>query len=143
MSRSEHRKADRRTGREENRRWWSVANPIDLGVRLVDRLGDGCERRAQRIIHRLDGLLDPVSTEDVLEAGRQLWQECAATLGSVIDEVGYLLGLDAGGIAPVVGLAAASGVPYRIAWKLRLDLVLAENLVHAGQATYSDHGDGN
>jgi adenine phosphoribosyltransferase len=33
-----------------------------------------------------------------------------------------LLGLDAGGIVPTVAVALASGMPYRLAWKLDLDL---------------------
>ncbi|MGH3900933.1 MAG: phosphoribosyltransferase [Pseudonocardiaceae bacterium] len=33
-----------------------------------------------------------------------------------------MLGLDAGGILPAVALASASGTPYRLSWRLDLDL---------------------
>lgn len=42
--------------------------------------------------------------------------------GTGAGRIDYLLGLDAGGILPTVGLALIGDLPYKIAWKLRLPL---------------------
>lgn len=90
-------------------------------AKIVERRGVTRQQRAERIVHRLDGLEEPVAIDEVNAAARQLWELCQRTFDG-LDRVDFILGLDAGGIIPALGLAAASGLPYKIAWKLDLPL---------------------
>lgn len=86
----------------------------------VTRLGVPAEARSVRIVHELDGILDQVEPARLVETGQTLWKAWSQHPDFVTPDV--LLGLDAGGILPTVGVAIASGIPYRLAWKLDLDL---------------------
>lgn len=86
----------------------------------VRRLGAAPLTRDVRIVHELDGILDAVHPAALLRTGNRLWAECRRHPVYVRPDV--LLGLDAGGILPTVAVASASGVPYRLAWKLDLNL---------------------
>ena len=90
-------------------------------AKIVERRGVTAQQRAERIVHRLDGLEEPVTIDEVGDIARQLWERCQAALDD-LDRVDFILGLDAGGIIPTLGLAAAAGLPYKIAWKLELPL---------------------
>jgi adenine phosphoribosyltransferase len=71
-------------------------------------------------VHELDGILGPVAPQALLDAGSALWAEWTRHPQYTAPDL--LLGLDAGGILPTVAVALASGLPYRLAWKLDLDL---------------------
>lgn len=90
-------------------------------AKVVERRGVTAAQRAERIVHRLDGLEGPVEMDEVRATSDQLWRMCQGVLDH-LDRVDFILGLDAGGIIPTLGLAAASGLPYKIAWKLDLPL---------------------
>ena len=89
-------------------------------ARRVDRLGVDGDTRGVRIVHPLDGILSEVAPHEVIRTGQQLW--AAWTNGDSAPGLDLLLGLDAGGILPTVAVALASGLPYRLAWKLDLAL---------------------
>ncbi|WP_327591707.1 phosphoribosyltransferase family protein [Streptomyces chartreusis] len=93
-----------------------------LSARVVERLSIGATSRRERVIHSLDGLEDPVRPEVLAAAGDLLWERLRAQLPHAGSTTDFLLGLDAGGIVPTLALAAASRLPYKIAWKLHLPL---------------------
>lgn len=97
------------------------AAPEDVAyqARRVRRLGLPAGRDV-RIVHELDGILGPVPPQALLYAGSALWAEW--TRHPQYTDSDLLLGLDAGGILPTVAVALASGLSYRLAWKLDLDL---------------------
>lgn len=99
----------------------SLARRTSFTARTVERRGVTEQQRAERIIHCLDGLEAPVTMDEVGTSGDQLWSRCQLTLDH-LDRVDFILGLDAGGIIPTLGMAMASGLPYKIAWKLDLPL---------------------
>lgn len=99
----------------------SPPRTVDFRAKIVERRGVTRQQRAERIVHRLDGLEDPVSMDEVSTVAVRLWDLCQRTFDD-LDRVDFILGLDAGGIIPTLGLAAASGLPYKIAWKLDLPL---------------------
>lgn len=93
-----------------------------IAARKVARLGADGTGRPDRIVHALDGLCEPVDAEDVGHIALQLWRACREQLDLTDELPDYLLGLDAGGIVPVLALAQASGIRFKIAWKLALEL---------------------
>lgn len=97
------------------------ADPAVFGARLVERLGVNSTTRRERVVHSLDGLLEPVTADEITITASRLWAACLREFDLSIAP-DFLLGLDAGGIVPALGLALASGLPYKIAWKLRLPL---------------------
>jgi adenine phosphoribosyltransferase len=86
----------------------------------VRRLGIRRGVRKVRIVHELDGILSEVEPAALLRTGSALWQAWCSH--DCFQQPDLLLGLDAGGILPTVAVALASGLPYRLAWKLDLDL---------------------
>jgi hypothetical protein len=68
-----------------------------------------------RVVHEIDGILDPVHPTDLYQAGRALWSLWTGHDATARPDL--LLGLDAGGILPTVAVALASNLPYRLAWK--------------------------
>jgi adenine phosphoribosyltransferase len=99
-----------------------TTTPTSTGYRArrVRRLGMPPESRDVRIVHHLDGILDDVQPGVLLRTGAELWN--AWVQHSDFQPPDVLLGLDAGGMLPTVAISVASGVPYRLAWKLDLDL---------------------
>lgn len=95
------------------------ASAIDLyHARHVARLAKGV--RPVRVMHALDGIEQEVSPGMVGEVGRVLWELWRGHPGFRPHDL--VLGLDAGGILPTVALASASDTPYRLSWRLDLDL---------------------
>lgn len=94
----------------------------DLGYRAcrVRRLSVTSAIRDVRIVHELDGIAAQVQPAELLQAGGRLWEAWRRHPDFSMPDL--LLGLDAGGIVPTVAVALASGLPYRLAWKLDLDL---------------------
>jgi len=74
------------------------------------------DARPIRIIHSLDGLVDPLDPEKILKVIR--------CLSKKIDwkNVDYVVGFDSGGIIPSVFLSFVNKKPLLIAYKLNLDL---------------------
>jgi adenine phosphoribosyltransferase len=99
----------------------SLAQRASFTAKIVERRGVTAQQRAERIVHRLDGLEGPVTMDEVSTTAQTLWERCQGALDH-LDRIDFILGLDAGGIIPTLGLAAASGLPYKIAWKLDLPL---------------------
>jgi adenine phosphoribosyltransferase len=93
-----------------------------FSARIVERLSVPPASRRERVIHSLDGLETPVPPTALAESGDMLWQQLTEEAGDLMGPVDFLLGLDAGGILPTIGLTTASGLPYKIAWKLHLPL---------------------
>jgi adenine phosphoribosyltransferase len=89
-------------------------------ARRVRRLSVTPGMRDVRIVHELDGIAGEVQPAALLQAGGRLWEAWRRHPGFSVPDL--LLGLDAGGIVPTVAVALASGLPYRLAWKLDLDL---------------------
>jgi adenine phosphoribosyltransferase len=71
-------------------------------------------------MHALDGIEQEVPPGMVDVVGRTLWD--AWRQHPDFRPHDLLVGLDAGGILPTVALASASATPYRLAWRLNLDL---------------------
>jgi adenine phosphoribosyltransferase len=87
-------------------------------TRHVKRLADGV--RPVRVMHALDGIEQEVPPAMVTEVGHALWDAWRGHPD--FQPADLLLGLDAGGILPTLALSAACGTPYRLAWRLDLDL---------------------
>jgi adenine phosphoribosyltransferase len=89
-------------------------------ARRIRRLGVEAGVRDVRVVHALDGVLTEVAPRQLTAVGRTLWAAwCATDAGERPD---LLLGLDAGGILPALAVSMASDLPYRLAWKVDLDL---------------------
>ena len=88
-------------------------------TRIVQRLHIPDHARPARIICGLGGLADAADPTELLELCRALWIQFSAKVDTQPD---YLFGLDSGGIVPTVGMAVVSGLSYRLAYKLDLDL---------------------
>ncbi|ACU77771.1 phosphoribosyltransferase [Catenulispora acidiphila DSM 44928] len=93
-----------------------------IGALKVARLGPDGTARPDRIVHALDGLCEPVDVTDLADVALHLWRTCREQLDQSGTAPDYLLGLDAGGIVPALALAQTSGIPFKIAWKLQLEL---------------------
>ncbi|MFE0267881.1 phosphoribosyltransferase [Nocardiopsis alba] len=91
-----------------------------FNARVVERHGVPVGGRTERVIHTLDGLESPVLPDTLEHTGKHLW----SLVTSLVDptDMDFLLGLDAGGIVPTLALSHVTGLPYKIAWKLRLPL---------------------
>jgi adenine/guanine phosphoribosyltransferase-like PRPP-binding protein len=98
----------------------AASEDLAYRARRVRRLGVTPGMRDVRIVHELDGILDQVHPATLLRTGNALWGAWRRHREFARPDV--LLGLDAGGILPTVAVALASDVPYRLAWKLDLDL---------------------
>lgn len=86
----------------------------------VRRIGVRPDTRDIRIVHEVDGILGQVHPDQLLDTGHALWHAWNTDPARATPDL--LLGLDAGGILPTISMALASGLPYRLAWKLDLDL---------------------
>ncbi|WP_423463358.1 phosphoribosyltransferase [Promicromonospora sp. MS192] len=99
----------------------TVTDPTaSFTAQRVRRLGVTEHARDIRVVHDLDGILGQVTPESLITTGDALWDRWVHDSAFATPDV--LLGLDAGGILPTVAVALASGTPYRLAWKLDLDL---------------------
>lgn len=95
-------------------------NSTDYRAQRVTRLGVAPDARDVRIVHELDGITSDVPPRTLTNTGLALWEAWQRHPAYLPPDL--LLGLDAGGFLPTVALSLASGVPYRLAWKLDLDL---------------------
>jgi adenine phosphoribosyltransferase len=95
-------------------------NSTDYRAQRVTRRATAPGTRDVRIVHELDGITADVDPKQLTDTGRALWAAWQRHPAYMAPDL--LLGLDAGGFLPTVALALASGVPYRLAWKLDLDL---------------------
>lgn len=100
----------------------TLTNPaaVTFAAQWVRRLGVPGHARQVRVIHDLDGIRHEVAPGLVTTIGGALWEAWVDDRAFTAPDL--LLGLDAGGILPTVAVALASGLPYRLAWKLDLDL---------------------
>lgn len=98
----------------------TAAEDSGYDARRVRRLGAGPTAREVRIVHELDGILGEVHPATLLRTGQALWRAWRRHPAFTMPDL--LLGLDAGGILPTVAASLASELPYRLAWKLDLDL---------------------
>lgn len=89
-------------------------------AKRVRRLSVPKHTRDIRIVHELDGIVDQVHPATLMRTGNALWEAWSSHPEFTAPDM--LLGLDAGGILPTVAVALASDLPYRLAWKLDLDL---------------------
>lgn len=110
-------------------------------AKRVRRLGVPKHTRDVRIVHELDGILDQVSPATLLRTGRALWETWSHHPAFTVPDL--LLGLDAGGILPTVAVALASDLPYRLAWKLDLELPDKRRFIepHARRTEVFTYGD--
>ncbi|WP_017600657.1 phosphoribosyltransferase [Nocardiopsis lucentensis] len=99
----------------------AVAQDADFRAEVVTRLDAGPSSRPERVMHDLDGTRAAVPPADLTNAGRSLWKRLLHEAPAVTD-VDAVLGLDAGGIVPALALSLASGLPYKLAWKVRVPL---------------------
>jgi adenine phosphoribosyltransferase len=98
----------------------TASGGTDYRAQRVTRLGTAPGARDVRIVHELDGITADVEPKTLTRAGQSLWAAWQRHPAYLPPDL--LLGLDAGGFLPTVALALASGIPYRLAWKLDLDL---------------------
>lgn len=98
----------------------TASEDLAYQARRVRRLGVAPQTRDVRIVHELDGILEQVPPATLLRTGGALWAAWSHHPAFVAPDV--LIGLDAGGILPTIAVALASDLPYRLAWKLDLDL---------------------
>lgn len=118
----------------------TVPEDVAYPARRVRRLGVPPQARDVRIVHELDGILDPVHPSTLLRVGNTLWEAWSRHEAFTTPDV--LLGLDAGGILPTVAVALASDLPYRLAWKLDLDIPHKQRFTepHARRADVFTYG---
>lgn len=119
----------------------TASNDLGFQARRLRRLGVDPQTRDVRIVHELDGILDQVEPAALLRTGSALWR--AWRRHPAFETPHVLLGLDAGGILPTVAVALASDVPYRLAWKLDLDLPSKHRFTepHARRSDVFAYGD--
>lgn len=86
----------------------------------VQRLGVDAGIRATRIVGDLEGILDDVHPDELGNIGGMLWNAWLDHQAHTTPDL--LLGVHSGGILPTVAVALASGLPYRLVWKVDLDL---------------------
>jgi adenine phosphoribosyltransferase len=91
-----------------------------VAAKVVRRCGVPDGVRVHRILHALDGIESTVTPDALTDAGARLWFKAQAEIE--IHNVDYLLGLDGGGILATVAVSIASQLPFKLAWKLDLDL---------------------
>jgi adenine phosphoribosyltransferase len=117
--------------------------PENLAYRAtrVRRLGVPAQARDVRIVHELDGILDQVHPLALLRTGAALWAAWSGHPRFTAPDL--VIGLDAGGILPTVALAIAGDLPYRLAWKLDLDLPHKRRFIesHARRTEVFTYGD--
>ncbi len=119
----------------------AVAPDVDFRAEVVTRLDAGPNSRPERVVHDLDGTRSVVPPADLTNAGRSLWKRLLHEVPAVTD-VDAILGLDAGGIVPALALSLASGLPYKLAWKVRVPLPGAVHFVegHANRPNVFAYG---
>jgi len=92
-----------------------MINKIDIKVKKVKRIGI-TNARPIRIVHSLDGMLNPLDTQKLLKVIKYLIKK--------VDWKGidFIIGFDSGGIIPSLFFSHLTKKPLLIAYKLKLDL---------------------
>lgn len=100
----------------------TIADPAApaFAAQRVRRFGVPEQARSIRVVHDLDGIQHEVAPNVLTSTGDALWNSWLRAPAFTAPDL--LLGLDAGGILPTIAVSLASGLPYRLAWKLDLDL---------------------
>lgn len=88
---------------------------------IVNRLSISEGIRKERVINPIDGIDDIVKYEDIEEISLVFEREI---INNNIDlsTVDFLIGLDSGGFLPTFGLSALTKIPFKLAWKINLDI---------------------
>ncbi|WP_028649999.1 phosphoribosyltransferase [Nocardiopsis sp. CNT312] len=119
----------------------TIAHDAAFHAEVVTRLDVGPDSRPERVLHDLDGTRAAVPPASLNNVGRTLWERLLGSLPSSAD-ADAILGLDAGGIVPALALSLASGLPYKLAWKVRVPLPGAVHFVegHANRPNVFAYG---
>jgi adenine phosphoribosyltransferase len=100
-------------------RWHSrhTLETTNMQIDIRNRISIPEGTRKERVVHSLDGMLGPVRPAELIT----VCDELRASMGDLL--LGCtILGLDSGGIIPAVGLSIVASLPYRIAYKVSLDI---------------------
>jgi len=81
--------------------------------------------RKERLTYSIDGIEGIVEYKDFLKVGRK-FLHIVKKNEIKIETVDYILGLDAGGIIPTLSFSASTLIPFKLAWKLNLDITNKE-----------------
>ncbi|XKK40073.1 phosphoribosyltransferase [Nocardiopsis sp. ARC36] len=119
----------------------AVTQGTSFHAEVVARLDAGPSSRPERVVHDLDGTRSAVSPDQLSAAGHLLWEALRRTVPAVSD-TDAVLGLDAGGIVPALAVSMVSGLPYKLAWKVRVPLPGAVHFVegHANRPNVFAYG---
>lgn len=119
----------------------AVTQDTGFHAEVVARLDAGPSSRPERVVHDLDGARSAVSPDQLSAAGHLLWEALHRTVPAVSD-ADAVLGLDAGGIVPALAVSMASGLPYKLAWKVSVPLPGAVHFVegHANRPNVFAYG---
>lgn len=119
----------------------AVTEETGFHAEIVPRLDAGPKSRPERVLHALDGTRSAVPPAHLTDAGQLLWESLQHRLPSAV-RADAVLGLDAGGIVPALALSLASGLPYKLAWKVRVPLPGAVHFVegHANRPNVFAYG---
>lgn len=99
----------------------TITEETGFHAEVVPRLDAGPGSRPERVLHSLDGTRSAVTPTHLADTGRRLWESLQYRFSEATD-ANALLGLDAGGIVPALAVSLASGLPYKLAWKVRVPL---------------------
>lgn len=88
---------------------------------IVNRVNISIGTRKERVINPVDGINNIVKYEDIENISIFFEKEL---LRNNIDlgNIDFLIGLDSGGFVPTFGLAALTKIPFKLAWKVNLDI---------------------
>ncbi|WP_159944993.1 MULTISPECIES: phosphoribosyltransferase [unclassified Nocardiopsis] len=119
----------------------AVTRRAAFRAEVVPRLDAGPHSRPERVLHDLDGTRSTVPPAEFTTAGRALW-EGLRRIAPAVEDADAILGLDAGGIVPALAISLASGLPYKLAWKVRVPLPGAVHFVegHANRPNVFAYG---
>lgn len=119
----------------------AVTEGTGFHAEVVPRLDAGPASRPERVLHALDGTRFAVPPAHLADAGRRLWGSLQLRLPES-ENADAILGLDAGGIVPALAISLASGLPYKLAWKVRVPLPGAVHFVegHANRPNVFAYG---
>lgn len=119
----------------------TVTEGTGFHAEVVPRLDAGPASRPERVLHALDGTRSAVTPAQLTDAGSRLWKSLQHSFPRAAG-ADAVLGLDAGGIVPALAVSLASGLPYKLAWKVRVPLPGAVHFVegHANRPNVFAYG---
>lgn len=92
-----------------------------MKYKIAKRTNIASSVRRERLTYSFDGIEDVVSYNDFLSIGKNFLKETENN-NINLSNVDYLLGLDAGGIIPTISFSSATKIPFKLAWKLDLEM---------------------